>query len=482
MSIIKTITGLALFIGLSMGAQAQITGKFGTYYDQRELLFESLPTSPNDIIFLGNSITDGGEWCEIFENPNCKNRGISGDIIPGVLNRLETITKGKPAQVFLMIGTNDMNYGTSNDSIALGVRTIVQRIKKESPKTKITVQSILPTNDCYGLFSGHTKRWHDVAVINNMLKTIAIEEGVEYLDLYHPFATEEGKLNPKYSNDGLHLNGEGYALWKENIEKHGVGKHDKVSLPSRRVYEHGRVPVWIHLGLGLNIINSYDLGVSPQKYLGVGGNFKGGAIVEWKRYHVQTDTRILGNLMFNETHTSSSAFGGDIRGEFLYHGLDFGNNRWHLWYGGGFQSYLDFKLRSHLMNASLGYSSFFNLQGICKVQYDFLPIFGGTHRLFSVYAKLSLPMVGWAKRPDFAYIGNATSDPGHFMTLLKYHKTNALAFPGASTDLGFVINLPNSNKIGLSYCWDYLTTRHQGVYRFDHAAHTVNLTFMFNVN
>ena len=146
-----------------------ITGKFGTYYDQRELLFEAMPTSENDIIFLGNSITDGGEWAELFENPNCKNRGISADIIAGVLNRLETVTKGKPAMVFLMIGTNDMNWGYSNDTIALGVREIVQRIKKESPRTRIVVQSILPTNDYYGYFSGHTKRYADVPVINAML-------------------------------------------------------------------------------------------------------------------------------------------------------------------------------------------------------------------------------------------------------------------------------------------------------------------------
>ena len=64
-------------------AFAQITGKFGTYYDQRELLFESLPTSQSDIIFLGNSITDGGEWAELFQNPDCKNRGISADITAG---------------------------------------------------------------------------------------------------------------------------------------------------------------------------------------------------------------------------------------------------------------------------------------------------------------------------------------------------------------------------------------------------------------
>ena len=167
---------LALMLATQGFAQnTPVFGKYGTYYDQRELLFERLSTSPGDIVFLGNSITDGAEWSEIFENPRCKNRGISGDVIPGVLNRLETITKGRPAMVFLMIGTNDMARGVSNDSIVQGVRTIVQRIKAESPETHIVVQSILPTNDCYGLFTGHTKRWQDVPVINEMISAMAID-------------------------------------------------------------------------------------------------------------------------------------------------------------------------------------------------------------------------------------------------------------------------------------------------------------------
>ena len=113
------------FAQMPLTSSETITGKFGTYYDQRELLFEAMPTSENDIIFLGNSITDGGEWCELFQNANCKNRGISADITQGVLNRLETITKGQPAMVFLMIGTNDMNWGFSNDTIVMSIREIV---------------------------------------------------------------------------------------------------------------------------------------------------------------------------------------------------------------------------------------------------------------------------------------------------------------------------------------------------------------------
>lgn len=252
--------------------------------------------------------------------------------------------------------------------------------------------------------------------------------------------------------------------------------------PTRTVYQNGTVPIWINLGMGLNVIDSYDSGVSPQNYVGVGANFKTGVTLEWKRYHIQTEVRGLGNMMFNESDVQSSAYGGDIRVEFLYHGLDFGNGNWHLWYGGGEQAYFDFKIRSQLMNASFGYSSFVNLFGACKVQYDFHPIYHGKHNLFSVYGQLSLPLVGWAQRPCFSYLGNPTSDPSNNFAMLDYYDSFFMAFPGASTDFGFVINLPNSNKIGFSYCWDYLTTRHNGAYRFDHAAHTFNTTFMFNLN
>ena len=210
---------LLVLTSVSFQLNAQITGKFGTYYDQRELLFEAMPTSEEDIIFLGNSITDGGEWAEIFENIHCKNRGISGDKCPGVLNRLSTVTQGHPAMVFLMIGVNDMAAGVGTDTIVMNIREIVQRIKEESPNTQIYVQSVLPTNDCYDRFGDHTSRWPQVAEINALLQPLAQEEGVGYVDLYSHFANEEGKMNPDYSNDGLHINGEGYKLWRRVIEE-----------------------------------------------------------------------------------------------------------------------------------------------------------------------------------------------------------------------------------------------------------------------
>ncbi|MDQ3279044.1 MAG: hypothetical protein M3Q06_12005, partial [Bacteroidota bacterium] len=69
---------------------------FSTYYHQRVTHFKSLPKTTGDILFLGNSITDGGEWSELFNDVKVKNRGISGDVTAGVLNRLAEVAQRKP--------------------------------------------------------------------------------------------------------------------------------------------------------------------------------------------------------------------------------------------------------------------------------------------------------------------------------------------------------------------------------------------------
>ena len=209
----KTIFLLAmLIIAINVAAQQE----HSTFYYQRASLFEKLPTSPNDIIFLGNSITNGGEWSELFGNPNVKNRGISGDVCPGVMDRLDAITSGQPAKVFLLIGINCLGRGKDQKSVVSGIDEIIDKIQAESPNTVIYLQSILPLNESFGMFEGHTKHWTEIKPVNKKLEELAKTKQVEYIDLYSEFV-EPGteKLNPKYTNDGLHLMGDGYIKWVE---------------------------------------------------------------------------------------------------------------------------------------------------------------------------------------------------------------------------------------------------------------------------
>ena len=193
--------------------------KYSTFYYQRATLFESLPVTTEDIIFLGNSITNGAEWGELFSNSHIKNRGISGDTSMGVYDRLDAILKGKPSKIFLLIGINDVSRGTSADTIIGHIGMIVEKVKKDSPQTKLYLQSVLPVTDYYKKFNGHTSHAAVIPEINSGLMKLAKKEKLTYIDLHtHFLDTETGKMNIEYTNDGLHLLGKGYLKWVEIVK------------------------------------------------------------------------------------------------------------------------------------------------------------------------------------------------------------------------------------------------------------------------
>ena len=206
----KKIFFLVVILTLSLLCRAQ-ERKYSTFYYQRATLFEELPVTSSDIIFLGNSITNGAEWAELFKNKHVKNRGISGDICMGVYDRL-------------LIGINDVSRGTPADTIVSRIEMIVRKIKADSPKTKLYLQSVLPVTDHYNMFKGHTSRWQVIPEINKGLVGLAEKEGATYIDLYSHFIDKQtGKMNTTYTNDGLHLLGKGYLKWVEIVKPY-IGK------------------------------------------------------------------------------------------------------------------------------------------------------------------------------------------------------------------------------------------------------------------
>ncbi|MGL4520647.1 MAG: SGNH/GDSL hydrolase family protein [Phocaeicola sp.] len=192
---------------------------YSTYWHQRTTLFEKLPITSKDIVFVGNSITDGGEWFELLNNKHVKNRGISGDVSMGVYDRLEAITNGKPKKIFILIGVNDLPRKTAIEEIVSNINQVIGKIKEQSPKTKIYLQSVLPMSDEKNMFHGHTERHADVAPLNSLLEAVAQKEQITYIDLYSQFINPEtGKMDLRYTNDGLHLLGAGYELWASIVK------------------------------------------------------------------------------------------------------------------------------------------------------------------------------------------------------------------------------------------------------------------------
>lgn len=188
--------------------------KHDVYYDRRVSLFNVLPKSHDDIIFLGNSITNGGEWAELFQNIHVKNRGITSDVCQGVYDRLNSILQGKPAKIFLLIGINDVSHGATTDTIVQQIEIITEKIKKDSPFTRLYIQSILPITNCFNnSFNNTTKRWEQIPLINKELEKMAKKEKVTYIDLFSHFADKDNKMKKEYTNDGIHILGNGYIEW-----------------------------------------------------------------------------------------------------------------------------------------------------------------------------------------------------------------------------------------------------------------------------
>jgi lysophospholipase L1-like esterase len=178
------------------------------HYLQRADLYRYTPICKGDIVFLGDSITDGGCWDELFPGLPVKNRGINGDDTLGVLNRLEPIMYYGPKALFLLIGTNDLNWWAyrHDDDILATYDQILDICKTISPSTKVHVQSILPRAKRY---AGH------IRFLNGKLKQLAEKYGYEFIDLFPHFDNGEGALKAEYTNDNLHLMSGGYRKWVE---------------------------------------------------------------------------------------------------------------------------------------------------------------------------------------------------------------------------------------------------------------------------
>jgi lysophospholipase L1-like esterase len=183
-------------------------------YAQRESLFRVMkhpPAGAHPVVFLGDSLTAGCEWRELFGNRLLiLNRGIGGDTSAGVLSRSAEVAAMKPRAVFLMIGTNDLQeVGYAPADTARNYREIVNTLRRSSPRVRIYLESLLPTQ------SPKFNRWSDR--VNQEVRNLADGNSIVYLNLRDAFL-ENGTLGKNFTLDGIHLNGNGYLLWKQQID------------------------------------------------------------------------------------------------------------------------------------------------------------------------------------------------------------------------------------------------------------------------
>lgn len=195
---------------------------YTAHYYKRFLQFMDEPAiTSRDVVMLGNSLTEGGgDWNARLNKKNIRNRGIVGDDMMGINDRLHQILPGRPAKLFLLAGVNDISHDLSADSIVSLIRLTVERIRRESPDTKLYLQSLLPFNESFNRYKRLAGKTDMVPEINASLQALAKEHKITFINLF-PLFTEKGTnvLRSELTNDGLHLNEEGYKIWVKALKR-----------------------------------------------------------------------------------------------------------------------------------------------------------------------------------------------------------------------------------------------------------------------
>lgn len=197
------------------------SGYANSYYQQRVEYFNKMSHVKNEVVFLGNSITERGEWQEILSGYRYPivNRGVGGDNSFGILARMDEILIAKPKAIFLMDGINDLFRKLPYEVSINNYRRIIRKIKQQSPNTKIYIESALPINEEMTSASYTKGRSEMVPVLNEKIKQLAKEEKVTYIDIVPLFADEKGNLKREITMDGVHLKASAYITWVNYLKE-----------------------------------------------------------------------------------------------------------------------------------------------------------------------------------------------------------------------------------------------------------------------
>lgn len=174
------------------------------HFNKRLPEIAAQPIQNGGILLAGDSITEAWLWHKDYLPLPSSNHGIGWDIAEGLVNRLPLILVHNPDHLFILIGTNDIGHGHSAEEASGHVETFITALQTEKPDTKLYLQAVLPRE---------IASMPKVRAYNAAYEALASEKDVEFIDMTSEFAAADGALKPKYTEDGLHLNAAGYALW-----------------------------------------------------------------------------------------------------------------------------------------------------------------------------------------------------------------------------------------------------------------------------
>ena len=188
----------------------------------------------DDAAFVGDSRTDGFMlYSGIGTGKNLTSNGLSIFTLPTKkaltvdgekYTLLEALALEQYGKVYISLGVNEL--GTYNDTkFYNNYAAAIDQIRAVQPNAVIYIQGLIPLNEeQIAAFNGNKYNLTNehLRVYNDLMRQVAEEKQVVYLDLYTAFADENGILPEGASRDGVHLVKESCQQWLEYLKTHTV--------------------------------------------------------------------------------------------------------------------------------------------------------------------------------------------------------------------------------------------------------------------
>ena len=175
-----------------------------------------------DAAFLGNSVLSG-LWIYDHEDlfPDDKGQWFMDDglTVLSAMPYAEQMADGNYGKIYVGFGNNEMSYDRT--ALREAYNMLIDKLQADHPDAVIYPVSATPVSRWKSSNSSSFTREY-VQSYNEMVKAIAEERQVWYLNAYSVLCDEEGYLPADVTNDGTHFTPAHYDLWFEYMKTHYI--------------------------------------------------------------------------------------------------------------------------------------------------------------------------------------------------------------------------------------------------------------------
>lgn len=164
-------------------------------------------------LFIGDSITEELKYYKfLYDNNVFSKIGLNTDTLRKLIPDEDFGIE--PKNIYLMMGLNDSVFVKTEEKFKERYLAMLDALQAKFPDAKIYLQAIFPVSKALDEKEDARVNNTKINSFNEVIKTIASERGLDYLDFSYLLKENEDYFEP----DGMHLKSKFHKVWLNEVK------------------------------------------------------------------------------------------------------------------------------------------------------------------------------------------------------------------------------------------------------------------------